>query len=453
MRIRTLLMIACAMALCFGCGKSEDKKTADNSEGKKEEHATKDSSKAENQKENGYSPILSKEKTDTDNEYPYEVQVNRIQNCITVYGLDDQGEYKIPVRAMICSTGGEETPLGTFQLGGTSRWQMNADGRFCQYATRIVDDIAFCTAPYMALNNHALDVEQFNHMGEAVSGSSIQMETADAKWIAENCPEGTKVEIYENEEAGPLGKPKVRVLGEDETKDPTDKGSDSKKKKDYVPVVFKGIENMTVEQSSGCDLLSGVTAKDSKEQDLTKQIQVFGEVDVNALGTYEITYLCMNEEKEARTVRRKIVVSGPGAAAEALTAGQTPVPPPTPTPEPTPEPTVQPTPVPTPEPTVQPTPVPIPVPTPTPVPAPAEAVYYRDVQPPDIQIVAQTRYVDNLQYHTLRRRINATDDTGRLADVFITVQQLDSLQYIVIYEAVDEAGNKCCVSETVQIMR
>lgn len=475
MRRRGLLMIACAVLLCIGCAKSDEKEAAKTPAGNQEEKQEKDSSR---EKEEGYSPILSKEETDTDNEYPYEVRVNRTQNCITVYGLNDKGEYTVPVRAMICSTGGNETPLGTFQLGGTSRWQMNSDGAFCQYATRIVDDVAFCTAPYFSLNNNNLDVEQFNRMGEDITGSSIQMETADAKWIAQNCPEGTKVEIYEEDKAGPLGKPRARVLQDDETKDPTDQEKNAKKKQDYVPVEFAGIEDMVVEQSAGCDLLGGVTAKDSDRKDLTAQIQVFGDVDVNTLGVYEITYLCMNDEQEARTVKRKVIVSVPGVSGtvEASAAGDIPAlqsepsSVPTAAPVPTTVPTAAPAPVvvqtsapvqtAAPEPVRQAVLFPAPFSEPAsivmadPTPTPAGTVNNRDVQPPDVEIVAQTRYVQDLQYQTLRRRIRATDNSGRLQDVYITVEPLsDGFRYVVIYEAVDEAGNKCCASETVQVVR
>ena len=35
-------------------------------------------------------------------EHPYYIKVNRSQNCITVYGKDENGEYTIPVKAMVC---------------------------------------------------------------------------------------------------------------------------------------------------------------------------------------------------------------------------------------------------------------------------------------------------------------------------------------------------------------
>lgn len=37
--------------------------------------------------------------------HPYYIQINRKQNCVTVYKLDDKGKYTIPVKAMACSVG------------------------------------------------------------------------------------------------------------------------------------------------------------------------------------------------------------------------------------------------------------------------------------------------------------------------------------------------------------
>ena len=47
------------------------------------------------------------------NSKPYFIMVNRAANCVTVYGIDTNGEYTIPVIAFACSCGreGHETPL------------------------------------------------------------------------------------------------------------------------------------------------------------------------------------------------------------------------------------------------------------------------------------------------------------------------------------------------------
>ena len=51
--------------------------------------------------------------TPSDGVYKYAVKINRALNTITVYKRDDSGQYTIPYKAMVCSTG-DATPLGTF---------------------------------------------------------------------------------------------------------------------------------------------------------------------------------------------------------------------------------------------------------------------------------------------------------------------------------------------------
>ena len=53
----------------------------------------------------------------------------------------------------------------------------------------------------------------------------VRLTTEDAKWIADNCPSGTSVEIYDDEDPGPLGKPEAVKIDADDVKrgwDPTD---------------------------------------------------------------------------------------------------------------------------------------------------------------------------------------------------------------------------------------
>lgn len=449
MRKRIVILACAAMLACFGCREAEgEKKETKSASGQQKET-----------KEEKYSPIIEKGYDPSELEYPYEVRVNRSKNCITVYGADDTGKYVIPVRAMICSSGGKQTPLGTFQIGDSCRWQMNADGTFCQYPTRIVDDVAFQSVRYFSQNQEDLDVEQFNQLGQAVSGSSIQLVAADARWIAKNCPAGTKVEIYEDsEKEGPLGRPKAPSLKADETKDPTDTDKTKKKEASYVPVEFKGVEEKVVQLSGQCDLLEGVTATDADKQDITARIQVFGEVDINRTGTYEITYLCENSKREARKIKRSIRVTDvPEQTAQADTlfpfAGEL---------GGTEEPAV-PAPTPTPAPTLAPTPTPVPTPAPTPTPVsvpvsvsePGQQTVQReaeDLNAPVIELIANSRYVPNVEQETLRSRVHISDDSGMIESVYISVQPIrEKNRYIIIYEAADFGGNRCCFSETVEV--
>lgn len=161
-----------------------------------------------------------------DVEFPYYIRVNRKQNCITVYTMDEDGAYTIPYRAMICSTGlYNATPRGTFQISTKYLWRELYGGVYGQYATRIYGGVLFHSVPYYRKDKSALCTDKYNKLGQQASMGCVRLTVEDAKWIAENCPAGTTVEIYDDDDPGPLGKPDAVRLDPDSPIrgwDPTD---------------------------------------------------------------------------------------------------------------------------------------------------------------------------------------------------------------------------------------
>lgn len=158
--------------------------------------------------------------------FPYYIKINRMQNCITVYTPDENGEYTIPYKAMVCSTGlYNATPSGTYQISTKYRWRELYGGVYGQYATRIHGAILFHSVPYYTKSNHNLCTDKYNKLGQQASMGCVRLTTEDAKWIADNCPSGTSVEIYDDEDPGPLGKPEAVKIDAGDVKrgwDPTD---------------------------------------------------------------------------------------------------------------------------------------------------------------------------------------------------------------------------------------
>lgn len=159
---------------------------------------------------------------------PYYILVNRTGNCVTVYGLDPEGYYSIPVRAMVASTGkpGCETPPGTFTISNRAAWMYMADGSYGQYATRFNGAILFHSVCYKKKDPSTLMTYEYNALGGYASLGCVRLQTGDAKWIFDNCPQGTKVTIYDADSPGPLGKPDTLVPqiadGQPTGWDPTD---------------------------------------------------------------------------------------------------------------------------------------------------------------------------------------------------------------------------------------
>lgn len=158
--------------------------------------------------------------------FPYYIKINRMQNCITVYTPDENGEYTIPYKAMVCSTGlYNATPSGTYQISTKYRWRELYGGVYGQYATRTHGAILFHSVPYYTKSNDNLCTDKYNKLGQQASMGCVRLTTEDAKWIADNCPSGTSVEIYDDEDPGPLGKPEAVKIDADDVNrgwDPTD---------------------------------------------------------------------------------------------------------------------------------------------------------------------------------------------------------------------------------------
>ena len=117
-------------------------------------------------------------------EFSYYIRINRKQNCVTIYTQDEEGEYTVPYKAMVCSTGlYNATPRGTYQISTKYLWRELYGGVYGQYATRIHGGILFHSVPYY------------------------------------------KVEIYDGDDPGPLGKPEAQKLDKSDPDchwDPTD---------------------------------------------------------------------------------------------------------------------------------------------------------------------------------------------------------------------------------------
>ena len=165
---------------------------------------------------------------------PYYIMVNRQQNVVTIYTLDENNQYTVPYKAMICSTAkeGRQTPLGTFSLTGSNqRWCLMVDGTYGQYSSQFYGNYLFHSICYTRPQNDCMITEEYNLLGEKASLGCVRLQTADAKWIYENCPAGTKVTVYESEETGPFEKPQKAVpfISEDMANgwDPTDPAEDN----------------------------------------------------------------------------------------------------------------------------------------------------------------------------------------------------------------------------------
>lgn len=156
--------------------------------------------------------------------FPYEIAVNAAENIVVVYSMDEEGDYTVPEKTFICSTG-DDTPLGTFHTSDQYIWRPLFGNVYGQYATRITGHILFHSVPYLKQDKSTLKFEEYNKLGEVASDGCIRMTVEDAKWIYDNCPSGTAVNIYKSNDSHPFLLPNALKIDYNDPRrnwDPTD---------------------------------------------------------------------------------------------------------------------------------------------------------------------------------------------------------------------------------------
>ena len=157
-----------------------------------------------------------------ENGYPYYIKLVRNQNVVLVYG-NENGKYSKLVKVFTVSTGAQ-TPLGVYRTSDKYVWHMLVGDVWGQYSTRITGHILFHSVPYLKQTKNSLEYWEYNYLGTKRSLGCIRLTVIDAKWLYDNCPRGTKVEIYDGSLNG-IKKPvipKINTSSPNRGWDPTD---------------------------------------------------------------------------------------------------------------------------------------------------------------------------------------------------------------------------------------
>ena len=131
--------------------------------------------------------------------FPYKIGVSIEKQRVYVYMWDGSG-YNDEIKSFKCSTGmdGYDTPTGTYQSGGKvtfDEWYYFADYNcYAKYAYRIVGGILFHSVLYNSSKKGPTS-SSVNALGRKASHGCIRLAEENAKWIFDNCPEGTTVVI------------------------------------------------------------------------------------------------------------------------------------------------------------------------------------------------------------------------------------------------------------------
>ena len=245
----------------------------------------------------------------------YGIVINLRNNCATVFTYGSEGNYNIPVRSMVCSTGKSgATPIMETTAGSKSEWVQGDNQKYYRYATSIGDNVMMCSTAYSKESPDTLIYQEFNKLGSYTKESNIYFALSDAKWIYENLTEGSKVRIVDPEleyssSYSPLGVPATLEITDKSVSkkwDPT--GSD--KNNPYIKKLpeIKGADDIYLEVNTGFDPLSGVSAVDICGNDLSAKVTVDGDFDRGRPGNYIISYYATDVMGRVKRHDRQITV-------------------------------------------------------------------------------------------------------------------------------------------------
>lgn len=154
------------------------------------------------------------------NAIPYYIKVNYGAQVVTIYKKDANGDYTVPEKAMICSTGISTPKSGVYSIPGRWTWGAlfgKAPGEYVYspYCVKITGNILFHSVPYLRKGDNAsLEYWEYDNLGKYASAGCIRLKVEDLIWLYNNCANGTKVEFYSSSDPGPLGKPSAKKISD-----------------------------------------------------------------------------------------------------------------------------------------------------------------------------------------------------------------------------------------------
>lgn len=143
----------------------------------------------------------------------YYIKVNYGAQVVTIYTKDNNDNYTVPIKAMVCSTGTATPTSGVYSIPARWEWLRLQGYVWGHYSTQIKGNILFHSVPYLEKGNPAsLEYWEYDKLGTYASAGCVRLKVIDAKWIYDNCGKGTKVEFYSDSNPGPLGKPSSKKI-------------------------------------------------------------------------------------------------------------------------------------------------------------------------------------------------------------------------------------------------
>lgn len=137
----------------------------------------------------------------------YYIVVYTGSQSTVVYGKDASGAYNQIIKCFTCSTGKDSSPTrtGIYKVRAKYLWRLLVGNVYGQYSSSIGSSYLFHSVPYDKIDPSTIDDAEYDKLGSPASHGCIRLCVRDSKWIYDNVPIGTQVNIVRKE--GPSGEP------------------------------------------------------------------------------------------------------------------------------------------------------------------------------------------------------------------------------------------------------
>lgn len=158
----------------------------------------------------------------------YYIIVYTKNNTVRVLEKDVNGKYSIDAKLFLCSTAisGKVTPAGLYSIDKRYDWRAMFGNVYAQYAVRFYGNYLFHSVPYYTAAHNDLEMDEYEKLGQPASLGCVRLCVRDAKWIYDNCSNGTQVRVVsgkngpDHSEAEPI--PSLNYDSKYKGWDPTD---------------------------------------------------------------------------------------------------------------------------------------------------------------------------------------------------------------------------------------
>lgn len=141
-----------------------------------------------------------------DDGLPYYLYMEKGSFTLTIYEKDENGEYTKVYATYRVAHGGNKTPAGKYTLtDDRERWHDFPDGGTVQYAVHYEGRL-YIHSPLYATDDPTqlwpMYYDGEKGIGKESTGGCLRMVTEAAKFIYDNCPSGTVIEIVNGSPKG-----------------------------------------------------------------------------------------------------------------------------------------------------------------------------------------------------------------------------------------------------------